>query len=547
MDKLIVKNISSLEKILPKTECLLPEMNSGSALLNEEFSYQIAYKSKEKVRYQSITSLEVESDIKESVSLFCTKSVPVVYTTGVDADDGYFATEPCLIPDVLEPYQSCIPLSWDIYRSVWVTVKPDAAVKPGVHSVRVLFKCDGEVSAVSEFSLQVVGAVLPEIDIPYTNWLHADCIADWYGCDIFSERHWTLLDRYMKLASDHGVNMMLTPVITPPLDTAVGAERRTVQLLDITFDGETYTFGFDRLKRWLELCRKNNIRYIEVAHLFTQWGGAAAPKVVVSEQGTESVKFGWDTPALSEEYQAFICQLVPALTNFFATNWEQDKVYFHLTDEPTKEDIEHYGTLYRLVKPLLGDFKQMDALSDYALFEEGFVDTPVVLTSSIHNFLDQSVRELWTYTCCEPYNGYFANRFLPMPSRRNRILGFQMYRHDIKGFLHWGYNFYYSRFSMQPVNPYLCNDAEGAFSSGDSFCVYPVPQGAVPSLRFKVFYQGMQDMMAAKVLESLVGKEAVLKILEEKFPITFDRYPDTNEEFLAVREAINEEIQKALY
>ena len=55
----------------------------------------------------------------------------------------------------------------------------------------------------------------------------------------------------MKNAADHGMNMILTPIFTPALDTAVGSERTTVQLLDVYKNGESYTFGFDRLIRWL--------------------------------------------------------------------------------------------------------------------------------------------------------------------------------------------------------------------------------------------------------------------------------------------------------
>lgn len=74
------------------------------------------------------------------------------------------------------------------------------------------------------------------------------------------------------MASDHGVNMIITPVITPALDTMVGNEKPTVQLLDIACSNGKYSFGFDKLEKWLSLCRKNNIKYIEVSHLFYSVG-----------------------------------------------------------------------------------------------------------------------------------------------------------------------------------------------------------------------------------------------------------------------------------
>ena len=83
----------------------------------------------------------------------------------------------------------------------------------------------------------------------------------------------------MACAVSYGVNMLLTPLFTPPLDTAVGGERTCVQLIDVilTEDG-SYQFGFDRLEQWISLCDKCGVRYLEFSHLFTQWGAAHAPK-----------------------------------------------------------------------------------------------------------------------------------------------------------------------------------------------------------------------------------------------------------------------------
>ena len=50
--------------------------------------------------------------------------------------------------------------------------------------------------------------------------------------------------------------MILTPVFTPPLDTAVGGERRTVQLVDVKVEKEGYSFGFEKFERWVSICKK---------------------------------------------------------------------------------------------------------------------------------------------------------------------------------------------------------------------------------------------------------------------------------------------------
>lgn len=544
MNRFTLKNISALEKILPAAECSFKEFNSASCLLNEELSYQIAYKATEYSLLSPITTIEIESELAPYISVYCTKAVPVTFNTYEIADEQYITTAPALIPDVLEPYEGCIAVSAEIYKSLWICVKPDKSVNAGNYEIKVLFKCDGETEGISEFKLEIIGEVLPELDIPNTNWFHCDCIATMHGCDIFSEAHWSLIDKYMQTAKEHGINMLLTPVITPALDTRVGTERPTVQLVDIAYCGGTYTFSFEKLDRWLELCRKNGIEYIEVAHLFSQWGGEKTPKIEVCENGKAIKKFGWHTEALSEEYTELIKQFVPALTAYFSKNWNKEKVYFHLTDEPSDTHLEHYGKLYQLVKPLLSGFKQMDAMSHYGFYKNGYVEVPVVITPNAHDFLGKGLSEVWIYTCCGPHKDGYSNRFMAMPSYRNRILGLQMYKFDIKGFLHWGYNYYYSRLSIKPINPYITNDSEGAFPAGDAFGVYPAPNGCIPSVRLKVFNHGLQDMMAARLLEKLSSKAAVMEILEQDGAIDFNICPENADRILNCREKINQKIKE---
>ena len=52
----------------------------------------------------------------------------------------------------------------------------------------------------------------------------------------------------MKTAVKNGMNMVLMPAFTPPLDTPVGKERKTVQLVGVDFDGKNYKFDFSLLE-----------------------------------------------------------------------------------------------------------------------------------------------------------------------------------------------------------------------------------------------------------------------------------------------------------
>ena len=109
------------------------------------------------------------------------------------------------------------------------------------------------------------------------------------------------------------MNMLLTPMFTPPLDTRVGGERKTAQLVDVTGTDGAYTFSFDRLIGFMRDVQSLGIEYFEMSHLFTQWGAAAAPKVMATENGEYRRLFGWDTPAAGGEYERFLRAFLPAL------------------------------------------------------------------------------------------------------------------------------------------------------------------------------------------------------------------------------------------
>jgi hypothetical protein len=116
----------------------------------------------------------------------------------------------------------------------------------------------------------------------------------------------------------------------------------------------------------------------------------------------------------------------------------------------------------------------------------------------------------------------------------------------MQGFLHWGYNYYNSQGSYHPVNPFLCSDGEGWVPSGDTYSVYPAPDGtAWPSLRQIVFNEGLQDLRALQLCEALYSRDRVLEELEQgTAPITFEQYPTGAEWLLGLRRRINNLIRE---
>jgi hypothetical protein len=280
-----------------------------------------------------------------------------------------------------------------------------------------------------------------------------------------------------------------------------------------------------------------------MAHLFSQWGAKCAPNIKVTENGKTDYMFGWHVAADSEEYRAFLKQYIAAVYAELEKEGISENTYFHVSDEPNLDNIEKYETAYNIIKPLIGKSKTLDALSHVEFYQMGFVENPVPSVKAVHKFIDAKVDTLWTYYCCGPQTVY-TNSFLAMPSARVRILGFLLYKYDIKGFLHWGFNFYNCSHSNYNINPYNTSSADGAFPSGDGFIVYPGKNGAYGSIRGEVTYQAIEDMRICAALEALIGREAVIKMIDEAAgrDLRFDDYPHCNEFLEGLRDKIRAEI-----
>lgn len=538
--------ISSLEKVFADEELAAPHVMQGTALRGEVHAFQIAYRSSwTKKRLQAT----VKSPLEASISLRSVGLVPSEFPVHPDHDTQVLRATPGLYPDPLYPYDEAgITAVGGQWRSLWVTVALPENVGAGNYPIRILLADpDGEALAEELYELEIIDASLPEQRLLHTEWFHADCLANYYGVEVFSEAHWKLIDAYVETAVRYGMNMILTPLFTPPLDTAVGGERMTVQLVEVRVDAVgTYAFDFSRLQRWIKLCRARGMRYFEFSHLFTQWGAKHAPKIMAWVEGKLVRLFGWETDAAGEAYRDFLDQFLPRLVEFLREQGiKQHESYFHISDEPHKEHLAAYREASRIVSIHLEGFPRIDALSDVSFYEHGLVPNPIPASNHLEPFLERGIDDLWTYYCCSQYKEV-ANRFFCFPSARNRVLGFQLYKFRIAGFLHWGYNFWNSQQSTRAIDPYRITDSDCAFPSGDPFVVYPGEDGPIVSLRLEVFREALQDLRALELLERLIGRERTLSILEEGLaePLTFRRFPVDAAWLLTKREEINQQIAK---
>ena len=542
-----IKIVSCVEKVFVDGRGTDAPAPSLSALRGESISFQIAFKAGDADPLYFWP--KVESSLAEHISVRLVESVPArIARTMENSDENYLSLAAEMYPDVLmEVRDKAVICPKGLWRSLWVEIEVPKDAEAGMHPIALSFvPLEGEVIARAETELEVIPVCLPEQTMIHTEWFHSDCLADFYQVPVFSERHWEIVENFVRTAVKRGVTMLLTPHVTPALDTYVGGERTTVQLVDIKVENGEYSFEFSRLRRWMDMALSCGIKYFEMAHLFTQWGSKAAPKVMAEKDGKLQRIFGWDTPAVGGEYTRFLHVYLPKLTAVLKEWGLADRCFFHVSDEPSAENLPYYKAARESLGDLLDGFPVMDAMSHYPIYAESNIQHPVVCIRAIDEFLERKVEGLWGYYCCNPMQ-VMSNRFLNMPLHRTRAIGLQLYKYQLEGFLHWGYNFYNTEHSAAPVNPYLDTEAGGYFPAGDGFLVYPGRDGkAEESIRLLAMHYAFQDVRALSLLESLIGREKALAVLEADGEITLRKYPRTGAGFLAVREAVNKAIKEAV-
>ena len=548
-----VKLVSSLAKIFPTNG---PEniISKAAALKEEKYSFQAAFFSDKQWMDVEVT---IDSSLKDFITLRQVDLVPVdVFPFCKDnkLDDDALLKEPGLAPDVLRPlWNNCVMTAENQWRSLWITVDVPKDFDAGKYPIKLIFteitpEFKRKKLKTATLSFEVINAQLPEQKLMVTHWFHGDCLAVFYEEDVFSPRHWEICRKFICNAVKHGMNMLLTPIFTPPLDTQIGGERPTIQLVQIKRKGENYEFDFSLLDKWIAMAQECGIKYFEMAHLFTQWGAKCTPKIVAqTENGLEKI-FGWDVKASSQEYKNFLEQFLPQLINHLKSLNIAENCIFHCSDEPKFSMVKEYKYASTLIRKYLKGFKLADALSNPDFYQLGLVDTPVVCEDHFDSFDKFNLAERWIYYCCCPANDC-PNRFIHFPSARNRVMGMLMYYLNAHGFLHWGFNFYYTRYSRYPVSPFGDTTCGHAFPSGDAFLVYPGQDGEpIDSIRHEVFFEAIQDMRVLQLLEEFYGRKYLMKTLNrftQNNKMTCFDYPRDEKTLLKVREKLNTLLKKA--
>ena len=232
-----LKILSSLEKCFADEAFgEKPALSKASCLRGEDFHFTLAYTSEDIPGWLLCEYGKLICRSELDISFERIEHIPVRFPCYPNrSDEDYLRKTAGLYPDLLVPMEigEDVQIPNGITASIYGTVKVPQNAKAREYTAEIGFALENGTEITEKFTLRVIDAVLPKQKISVAQWVHYDCIAGAHGLEVFSEEHWLAIENYLKTAIDHGVNVVLTPVFTPPLDTAVGGERPTVQLVDV--------------------------------------------------------------------------------------------------------------------------------------------------------------------------------------------------------------------------------------------------------------------------------------------------------------------------
>ena len=532
------KLISSLDKVFPEDSLSdYSELREISMLKGERISFQLAYtyETDEEGRSFAPYVLRVTGDLAYYATVREVKCVGVSKPCGVYHDDNYLRSTPGAYPDLLYPLPESgrFSTSINLLSALWIDIRipEDYAGECGKRSI-ILEAIRGNTVVGKELSVEIINAALPKQKLRVTQWLSHGSLSDYYSVKPWSAEHLRIERAFLERGAENGMNMIMLPTFSG--------------LFRIEKHGESFSFNFRGLGKYIDMCLEIGYEYFEVPHLFTAGSAAYAERIPYYENG--ELKNTRGMKADDPEYVALIRAFIKALRKYMKRRGLDGKCYFHIADEPALKNMELFRAAKDSVADLLEGAHVIDALFDIEYYKEGLVTTPVPITDHIEPFLDYGVENLWTYYCTGPQRRC-SNRFIAQSGACTRSIGMQLYKFKIQGFLHWALCYYYSGDTGGLVNPYVEHSGKSWVPAGDTFLIYPGPGGEPhDSLRHIIFGDAMQDIRAMELCETLYSHDEVVRAIEEELgcELRFSVCAKSTEVMGAIRERINQMIKARL-
>lgn len=225
---------------------------------------------------------------------------------------------------------------------------------------------------------------------------------------------------------------------------------------------------------------------------------------------TAGMDFGDNYDQLKVEYMRMV-------TEHLADKGQIAKGYNYIMDEPTEEQ-------YKAVRDAAELCRMADQRIKVLLTEQvedaliGYVDIWVPVLPAYNEEKSKARQkageEVWWYVCCGPHHPY-PNNFIDYPAIDHRILHWITWRYGVNGILYWSATYW--RDNPWEIAMSYTPDGKGKWGNGDGRLLYPpvkkpsdqfVDKGPVPSIRWEMIREGVEDYDYFRILEDRIAKSA---------------------------------------
>ena len=326
--------------------------------------------------------------------------------------------------------------------------------------------------------VNVHNVLLPSVgkdSFKYTNWMDFDSMAASHGLEPWSEEHWKMIEKYVRLATRGRQNMgLMRAVFEKDANGAMRIDKK-------------------KFARFLDIYNRTGIWYLEGTHLagFVNGWGSPAFKTSYTTNVTTTVEGALALSKLAKMYMEEI-----------ETRGLRDRWYQHVADEPGGANVPEYRITAGIVRRYMPGIRTVDAVEEPSFAGALDVWCPKVNSFERHHALYDSFRtnfgdRVWCYTCCVP-GGKWMNRTMDGELLRPALIPWVSVMWDVDGFLHWGYNRWQRNQGQDPFKePYPKSwggsNNGNSLPSGDTHIVYPGKDGPWPSARLEATRAGMED------------------------------------------------------
>ena len=389
-----------------------------------------------------------------------------------------------------------------------------------------------------QIHLRVMHAVLPDpadYSFHLNLWQHLTSLARYYRVPLWSEDHFTIIDRYYSTLAELGQKVVSLVVTEIPWSgqrcyrdraypsylfehSTVGVRRNPDGRLQLDFQA---------LDRLLALAHQHHMdQQIDVFGLVNIWVDEEFGFGKVADDAPDAVRVRcFDEVTGSFSYlrtAAEISQFIQCLHQHFIDLGVLDRVRI-AADEPG--DLEAFNRSLAFVREAGPGFHYSAAINHFEFLElaphEVIDFTPLLpmacqdpnLTGRLTESLHERGGKMTWYVCCAPP---IPNTFLHSPLAEARLHGWLTYALHLDGFLRWA-------FCLWPADPWerVSWRAPG-WKAGDMYFVLPGKDGKpVETLRYEGLRLAVQDYELLKLVEHSLSPQQAEAAIQKAMALIF--------------------------